>query len=151
MLVELERQYTLSAAECWRRLTDPVAMNAWSSARVELIHAGDGERPDSVGTTRRVYIRSLGLTLPLDERVRESERPRRFVYTVERGAGIRDHRGTITIREHDGRAHVRWRVEATLRLRLLDPLFAWILRRQLGASLDALAASPSERARSTTE
>ena len=39
---------------------------------------------DGTGTAR-----SLGLTLRLDERVLVSERPRRFVYTVERGAGIR--------------------------------------------------------------
>src|SRR5262249_48305667 len=59
----------------WPHLTWPDRMNQWSEARVELVSAGAGGRPDEAGAARRVDVRALGLRFRLLEVVEESLPP----------------------------------------------------------------------------
>lgn len=110
--IVLRQRVAAPPAVVWELVTDPGRMNEWSTARIELIDAGDGGRPDGVGTLRRVHLPGPGSTR-LTEVVHESEPPHRFGYTVFRGAAVlREHRGDITIAAVDGGAasEIRWEV-----------------------------------------
>src|SRR5690625_5376789 len=97
MTTMLLRQPVAAApAVVWESLTDPGQMNAWSTARIELVGFGDRQRADGVGAVRRVYLPYSGL--PLTEVIHASEPPYHLGYTVVGGVPLlREHTGRITV------------------------------------------------------
>ena len=107
-------------------------MNLWSEARI----LADSPQPNSEGARRRVGIRVFGVTLWLDETVRHSEPPHRFVYEVHGSALIRGHRGTIELTPVDSGTHVTWCVRFESPVPGLAFVLAAILRPSLERSLE---------------
>lgn len=118
-------------AVVWTLLTDPERMNTWSSARIELIDAGDRGRPDGVGTLRRVLLPRGAARLT--EVIHAAEPPHRLGYTVVGGvAALREHTGTITITPAgDTGCAIRWAVV----LRFALPGLAAVSKRLIGPEL----------------
>ncbi len=138
MHLRLERRVPASPELVFSLLTEPEAMNRWSTAKIRLESLGDGAHPAGVGALRVVDLPGLGGRL--HEVIAESEPPERFVYRVHRGPGIRAHRGTITFQDASDGAFVTWEVRADFVAPFAGPVAKQLLTRELGRSLDALAA-----------
>lgn len=123
----------------WPLLTDPARMSEWSEAPIGSLSLGAGGRPDAAGATRSVNARAFGLSMMIEEAILEADRPRRFVYRVMRGAGIRDHEGVITLRPEAGGTRLVWRVRLRGVVWGWDKIVGALVRRGLGRSLDAMA------------
>jgi hypothetical protein len=113
-------------------------MNAWSQAHIELVAVGDKGRPNGVGSMRTVRVLFLGRTTRLEEVIQSAAYPHTFVYRVIPGGPLEAHRGELTLSEQDGGTMIRWRVDATVRPRLLSGLIRSVLERQLRQSLREL-------------
>lgn len=139
MELRFERRFPAPPARVWALLTLPEEMNRWSEARVTAVTSGpDGD--DSPGAVRRVTVPAFGLRATLDEVVLEAERPRRFVYRVTAGGGLRNHRGEITLEPDGDGTRVLWVVTFGAALPGLAAVLGAILRPRLSRSLDALGA-----------
>src|SRR5581483_1625375 len=74
--------------------------------------------PNGVGAIRRL----VAIGPPFIEQIVEYERPTRWAYTVLSGAPIRDHLGTIKLREIGTGTEVSWHLRATLKIPGIDTL-----------------------------
>lgn len=119
------------AETVWRLLTVPEEMNRWSEATVTAVVPG---------TTRRVSIPVFGLRFVLEEEILEAEPPRRLVYRVTSGGGVRAHRGVQTL-EPLGEAQTRlhWAITFDAWIPGTGPILCALLRPKLARSLSALA------------
>jgi len=122
----------------WPHLTWPDRMNEWSEARVELVSAGEGGRPDGAGATRRVTVQVLGLRSRLLEVVEESLPPSRFVYRVTVGGGLRRHRGQMCLEPAGDGTRLVWEVAYCTYVPGLGLLMNWLVGPSLRRSLAAL-------------
>jgi uncharacterized protein YndB with AHSA1/START domain len=139
MELDLTRDVGAPPSTVWALLTDPPRMNAWSSARIEPIDPGDGDRMDGVGALRRVITPGLA-SARLVEVVQTSEPGARFVYRVFAGApALRAHRGEITLAPLDAGTRVRWRVQMSFAVPGLERVARSSIGPELARSLDALA------------
>ena len=131
--------------QTWRLITDPEWMNTWSAARIDLVDAGVGDRPDGVGALRTVTLPN-GRTR-LKEVVEESEYPHRFVYRVfDGGPALLAHRGVQEITATPDGSRLTWTVDIGLIARLASEAMARSMARQVGYSVDLIAgvAPPQE-------
>ncbi|MBJ8343806.1 SRPBCC family protein [Antrihabitans sp. YC2-6] len=150
--IVLRQRVAAPPAAVWDLLTDPARMNEWSTARIELVDAGDGGRADGVGTLRRIHLPGPG-SARLSEVVHESEPPHRFGYTVFRGAaGLREHRGNIAIAGVDGGAasEVSWEVVMRFAIPGVSLLARQLIAPELSRSLKRLAEIAAGSRESTT-
>lgn len=136
----LTRELDCPPMTAWRLITDPEQMNAWSTARIDLVDGGPGDRPDTAGALRIV-------TLPdgkrkLREVVEYADAPREFRYRVyDGGPLLLDHSGVQTLAPtHDGRTVLTWQVSMRLISAPLSHLLCRVIRKQVATSLDRLAA-----------
>ena len=108
VVVEETHRTTASAQRLWDVLTTHEDMPKWFGPvrRVVLDPHGRDER-NGLGAIR--HIHAVGPAVV--EEVVEWEPPRRYVYTLLRGAPIRNHRGEVTVREADGGAVATWRIQ----------------------------------------
>ena len=136
--LHFERDLPAPVDEVWPLISDPVQMNTWSRAQVELVAPGPGGRPDEAGAIRRVTVRSLGVRSELMERVEAAEPPRRLVYTVTSGGGLKEHLGTVTLTPTAGGTHLTWHVEYRPKVFLVGWVLKAVVRPQLSRSLDDL-------------
>ncbi|HLS00106.1 MAG TPA: DUF5995 family protein [Mycolicibacillus parakoreensis] len=140
MTTMLLRQPVAAApAVVWESLTDPGQMNAWSTARIELVGFGDRQRADGVGAMRRVYLPYSGL--PLTEVIHASEPPYHLGYTVVGGVPLlREHTGRITVTPAGGdAAEIRWEVVMRFEAPGLATVAARLIEGELRRSLRRLA------------
>ena len=122
----------------WPYLTWPDRMNEWSEARVELVAAGEGGRPDGAGATRRVTVPILGLRSHLLEVVEESLPPSRFVYRATSGIGLRQHRGQMRLEPVGDGTRLVWEVTYRAYIPGLGLLMNWLVGPSVRRSLAAL-------------
>lgn len=142
MRLTFERELPQPIEVAWELLTDPIGHNAWSLARMTLVHAGDGVSAGSVGTRRRLAVRVFGIEFRLEEVIVAADAPRRLAYRVVGGVPVRSHLGDIRLSPlgPDGRGtRLTWTVEASFAIPGQGLVTKWMLRSALGASLDALA------------
>ncbi len=119
------------AATVWRLLTVPEEMNRWSEATITALVPGK---------TRRVAIPLFGLHLVLDEEILEADPPRRLVYRVTSGGGMRTHRGIQTLEPLDAtQTRIHWQIEFDSWIPGTGPLLCALLRPKLERSLATLA------------
>jgi uncharacterized protein YndB with AHSA1/START domain len=139
--MKLRFDYNLPAppATAWPYLTDPVRMNEWSDAHIELLNPGPGGRPDEPGATRQATIRSLGATSRLVELVVESSPPERMVYRVTSGGLIRNHRGVVELTAVPGGSRLVWQIEFGAPFPGLARVLGWMFRPKMEQGLTALA------------
>lgn len=123
----------------WESLTDPRQMNAWSTARIELVGFGDRQRADGVGAMRRVYLPYSGL--PLTEVIHASEPPNHLGYTVIGGIPLlREHTGRITVTPAGAdAAEIRWEVVMRFEAPGMAVVAARLIEGELRRSLRRLA------------
>jgi hypothetical protein len=99
-----------------------IADYMWWCRRSTLDREGT-PAPNGVGAIRRL----VAIGSPFVEEIVEYERPTRYAYTVLSGAPIRDHLGTIVLREVDTGTEVSWHLRAALKIpgvdRLMLPVF----------------------------
>jgi hypothetical protein len=122
----------------WPYVTWPDRMNEWSEARVELVTAGEGGRPDGAGATRRVIVPVLGFRSHLQEVVEESLAPSRFVYRVTSGIGLRQHRGQMRLEPVGDGTRLIWEVTYRTYIPGLGLLMNWLVGSSVRRSLAAL-------------
>ena len=105
----------------WDVLTTHEQMPAWFAPvrNVVLERPGTDER-NGLGAVR--HIHALGPAVV--EEVIEWDAPRRYVYTLLRGAPIRNHRGEVTVEETAAGTLATWRIQCEP----VIPFSGWILR-----------------------
>jgi uncharacterized protein YndB with AHSA1/START domain len=145
MRLRFERDLPAPPAEAWPYLTDPARMNEWSDARIDLLAAGKGGRPDEPGARRQATIRSLGLTSRLVEEVQESRPPERMVYRVVSGGMLKGHRGVVELTATPGGSRLVWDIEFGSTVPGLAPLLGRLFRPKMEQGLTALAALLARR------
>jgi uncharacterized protein YndB with AHSA1/START domain len=139
MRLRFEQLLPAPPAEAWPYLTDPVRMNDWSDARIELLTPGPGGRPDEPGATRQATIRSMGATSRLVELVVEARPPEEMVYRVISGGLIRNHRGRVELSAVPGGSKLIWEIEFGAPLPGLATVLGWLFRPKMEQGLKALA------------
>ena len=140
MQLRFEREIAAPSSLVWTYLCEPKLMSRWSKAPVKLVSGGQNGHAGGPGAHRRVFVKSGGRTIVLDEVIRDSQPGQRLVYQVVDNAVLTSHLGTITLREEGGTTALLWEVTFTCLAPGLAAFFARILRRQLGSSLDTLKA-----------
>ena len=98
------------------------------------------------GRTRRLSIPVFGLRFVLDEEILEAEAPRRLVYRVTSGGGLRAHRGVQTLETlADAQTQLHWAIEFDPWIPGTGRIRCALLRPRLERSLSALARVASDR------
>lgn len=129
VVVEETHHTSASAQRIWDVLTTHENMPKWFGPvrNVVLDPPGHDER-NGLGAKR--YIHTIGPAVV--EEVVEWEPPYRYVYTLLRGAPIRNHRGEVTVRETTQGAVATWRIQfdtvIPLSGILMRPLMAQLAR-----------------------
>ena len=98
--------------------------------------------PNGVGAIRRLATPGPALL----EEITEYQRPTRYAYTLIAGAPVRDHIGTVDLRDTGSGTEVRWHVQSTPKIPGLDWLIAPVLKKTIGDLLDggiSVAEDPS--------
>ena len=140
MHLTVEHSFPQTREALWPWLVLPERMNAWSLARVESRAPGDDDRPEGVGALRTIRVLAAGQRVAqLEEVIIASDYPSRFAYRVVRGPlTLDEHDGAIELETRDGVTHLRWTVSAQIAPRILEPVIAFHLKRQLKESLRRL-------------
>lgn len=135
----LRRTVEAPAAVVWALLTDPDAMNTWSTARIELLDAGDRGRADGVGALRRVHL--PGGRTRLTEVIHAAAAPHEFGYTVVGGAAaLREHTGRISLHAAGAQStEIRWEVVMRFAIPGMAAVIRPLIGRELATSLRRLA------------
>jgi uncharacterized protein YndB with AHSA1/START domain len=84
--------------------------------------------PNGVGAIRR--LESVGPAIV--EEIIDYQRPTRYAYKMLSGAPVRDHVGTVELRDAGNGTEVSWHLRSTPTLPGLDWLFAPVLRKVIG-------------------
>jgi uncharacterized protein YndB with AHSA1/START domain len=106
-----------------RGIADYVSMARRSTLDREGVPA-----PNGVGAVRR--IEALGPAIV--EEIIEYERPTRYAYKMVSGAPVRDHVGTVTLREAGSGTEAEWHLRSTPKIPGLDWLLTPVLKKVIG-------------------
>ena len=87
--------------------------------------------PNGVGAVRR--IEAVGP--PIVEEIIDYQRPTRYAYKMLSGAPVRDHVGTVELREAGAGTEVSWHLRSTPKIAGLDWLLSPVLKRVIGELL----------------
>ncbi len=139
MKLVLERDLAAPPETVWPLLTVPDRMCEWSEARIVLVERGADGGEASAGSRRRAVVRAFGLSTTLEETVVACDPPRRHVYRVTSGGGLRGHEGVITLTPGGAGTLLRWEVTFGSVVPGMDRVLGKILAPRLGRSLDVLA------------
>jgi uncharacterized protein YndB with AHSA1/START domain len=102
----------------------------WPIRRSTLDREGT-PAPNGVGAVRRLEIAGP----PLVEEIIDFQRPSRYAYKLVSGAPVRDHVGTIELREKGTGTEVTWHLRSTPTIPGLSPVLAPILKTAFGQLL----------------
>ncbi|MCA9601443.1 MAG: DUF5995 family protein [Polyangiales bacterium] len=137
VVVRAERSLPCEPEAAFRWVTDPVAMNRWSTAHVRSVRPGDGGSAAGTGALRSVDLPGL-LAPRLEEVVVESRPPERFVYRVVRGAPVREHQGELRVTPAASGSHLEWTIQLTFPVGAMVHVARRTLLPELERSLDRL-------------
>lgn len=98
--------------------------------------------PNGVGAVRR--IEAIGPAFV--EEIIDYERPERYAYKMVAGAPVREHIGTVTLREADGRTEVSWHLRSQPKIPGLDRVFTPVMKRVIGELLNGAVDAAEGRA-----
>jgi uncharacterized protein YndB with AHSA1/START domain len=118
-----------------------IAGYMWWCRRSTLDREG-APAPNGVGAIRR--LASIGTTFV--EEIVDYERPTRWAYTVLSGAPIRDHLGTIELRETGTGTEVSWHLRATLKIPGIDRLMLPVFKKFIDGLLKGAISAAERRA-----
>jgi uncharacterized protein YndB with AHSA1/START domain len=125
----LTRTTTAPIETVFDALTDhrAIADHVWACRRSTLDREGI-PAPNGVGAIRR--LEAIGP--PIVEEVTEYQRPTRYAYKLLSGAPVRDHVGTIELREAGTGTAVSWHLRSTSKIPGLDWLLSPVLKKVIG-------------------
>ena len=107
-----------------------IADCVWAVRRSTLDREGV-PAPNGVGAVRR--IETVGP--PIVEEIIDYQRPTRYAYKMLSGAPVRDHVGTVELREAGAGTEVSWHLRSTPKIPGLDRLLSLVLKRVIGELL----------------
>jgi uncharacterized protein YndB with AHSA1/START domain len=107
-----------------------IADYVWAVRRSTLDREGV-PAPNGVGAIRR--IEAVGP--PIVEEIIDYQRPTRYAYKMLSGAPVRDHVGTVELREAGAGTEVSWHLRSTPKIPGLDRLLSPVLKRVIGELL----------------
>jgi hypothetical protein len=105
--LRFQRDFPSSAAVLWPYLVEPARMARWSPARLRIVAVGDGG-PGSVGEVREVMLPIPSGTVCVEQRIVESEPPRRLAWRVVSGMPLHDHLAVLSLDERAGGTRLTW-------------------------------------------
>ena len=137
----LTRTTTAPIETVFDALTDhrAIADYMWAVRRSTLDR--EGPRANGVGAVRR--LEALGPAIV--EEIIEYQRPKGYAYKMVSGAPVRDHVGTIELREAGTGTEVSWHLRSTPKIPGLDWLLSPVLKRVIG-ELSTAASTPPKAA-----
>lgn len=103
----------------------------WPIRRSTLDREGT-PAPNGVGAVRRLEV----VGPPLLEEIIDFQRPSRYAYKLVSGAPVRDHVGTIELRETGSGTEVSWHLRSTPKIPGLAALLAPVLKTAFGQLLE---------------
>jgi uncharacterized protein YndB with AHSA1/START domain len=118
-----------------------IADYVWAVRRSTLDREGV-PAPNGVGAIRR--IEAVGP--PIVEEIIEYQRPSRYAYKMLSGAPVRDHVGTVELREAGARTEVSWHLRSTPKIPGLDWLLSAVLKRVISELLNGAVNAAEGRA-----
>ncbi|HUB54993.1 MAG TPA: SRPBCC family protein, partial [Mycobacterium sp.] len=107
-----------------------IADYVWAVRRSTLDREGT-PAPNGVGAIRR--LEAVGP--PIVEEIIDYQRPSRYAYKMLSGAPVRDHVGTVELREAGTGTTVSWHLRSTPKIPGLDRLLSPVLKRVIGELL----------------
>jgi len=107
-----------------------IADYVWAVRRSTLDREGT-PAPNGVGAIRRLEV----VGPPIVEEIIDYQRPSRYAYKMLSGAPVRDHVGTVELRESGSGTTVSWHLRSTPKIPGLDWLLAPVLKRVIGELL----------------
>lgn len=117
-----------------------IADYVWAVRRSTLDREGT-PAPNGVGAVRRL----AALGPPIVEEIIEYERPSRYAYELISGAPVRDHVGTVELRQEGAGTEVSWHLRSTPTIPGLDLLAGPLLKRVIGELLKGGIAAAERR------
>jgi uncharacterized protein YndB with AHSA1/START domain len=129
----LTRTTTAPIETVFDALTDhrAIADYVWAVRRSTLDREGT-PAPNGVGAVRR--LEALGPAIV--EEIIEYQRPTGYAYKMLSGAPVRDHVGTVALREVGTGTEVSWHLRSTPKIPGLDWLLSPVLKRVIGELLN---------------
>jgi uncharacterized protein YndB with AHSA1/START domain len=129
----LTRTTTASIETVFDALTDhrAIADYVWAVRRSTLDREGT-PAPNGVGAVRR--LEALGPAIV--EEIIEYQRPTGYAYKMVSGAPVRDHVGTVALREVGTGTEVSWHLRSTPKIPGLDWLLSPVLKRVISELLN---------------
>jgi uncharacterized protein YndB with AHSA1/START domain len=129
----LTRTTTAPIETVFDALTDhrAIADYVWAVRRSTLDREGT-PAPNGVGAVRR--LEALGPAIV--EEIIEYQRPTGYAYKMVSGAPVRDHVGTVALREVGTGTEVSWHLRSTPKIPGFDWLLSPVLKRVIGELLN---------------
>jgi len=141
----LTRTSTASIETLFDVMTDHRGLvdTTWIFRRSTLEREGT-PAPNGVGAIRRLV--AIGRAGRFIEEIVEYERPTRWAYTLLSGAPIRDHLGTIELREAGTGTQVSWHLQGALTIPCVDRLMQPVFQRFIDELLKGAITTAERRA-----
>jgi uncharacterized protein YndB with AHSA1/START domain len=117
-----------------------IADYMWAVRRSTLDREGT-PAPNGVGAVRRLAAAGP----PIVEEIIDYERPTRYAYKMLSGAPVRDHVGTVELREAGAGTEVTWHLRSTPKIPGLDLLLGPVLKVVIGQLLKGGIAAAERR------
>ena len=142
----LTRTTTAPIETVFDSLTDhrAIADYVWAVRRSTLDREGV-PAPNGVGAIRR--IEAVGP--PIVEEIIDYQRPTRYAYKMLSGAPVRDHVGTVVLREAGSGTEVSWHLRSTPKIPGLDWLLLPLLKKVIGELLKGGVTAAEGRSENT--
>ncbi|HEY6731461.1 MAG TPA: SRPBCC family protein [Solirubrobacterales bacterium] len=121
-------------------LTDHRRYNEITPVRKAELEREGSPSPNGVGAIRSLTVAGP----PMREEVIAYDRPNRFSYKVLSGLPVRDHVGTVELKESGGGTELTYALKSTPTIPLAGPVFVVILKKAI-RDLIAGVAKESER------
>ena len=139
----LTRTTTAPIETVFDALTDHrgIADYVWAVRRSTLDREGT-PAPNGVGAVRR--IEAVGPAIV--EEIIDYQRPSRYAYKMLSGAPVRDHVGTVELREAGPGTEVSWHLRSTPKIPGLNWLLSPVLKRVIGELLKGAVKAAEGRA-----